>query len=283
MDLSILPISMNNSAIEFIAKRIACDDYLGLCSLSCNYYEIDDVKFILKLLDKHAPNRTLMKILTTDISKHPVNNPDENIFAQLCLEVISQIHKGTQGTMRKNCFVDFRRMGFIAMYNKDKDLIDPVKSGDFEYISLTKQGQKLINPINSEERFFIFSKGIDSQLDGHVNLLLEFFNNADNKIDYITIYEYMFFVSAIHTKTAFTIDIQKCVEYINLYRTLSRGQQNAVVKTLKEKMRPQNCSGNKTDKRDFHNWWNKAKQLFSVITRTVYFEKRGSKLVLREM
>jgi hypothetical protein len=279
----LLAISHGNEALEFLANRIADDNYRGDVSSQHNRYTKDDVILILTLFNKYAPNGSLMKIRTTDISKRPANNPDEKTFALFCTEVAAKIHKGRQDAMRKNYFVDFHRMGFIARYNKDKKTIAPFETGKIKYVSLTKQGQKLISATDLEEQFFIFSKGIDSMLGGYINILLEIFRSAEYNIDTLTIYEHMFFVSAIHANTVFEIDTQKCIDYINLYRTLSRGQQNAVVKLLKDKMQPQNYSGNKTDKRDFGNWKNKAQQLFYVIRQTVYFEQRDNKLVPREL
>ena len=279
----LLAISPGNEALEFLAKRIADDNYRGDVSSQHNRYTKDDVILILALFNKYAPNGALMKIRTTDISKRPTNNPDEKAFALFCTEVASKINKGRQDAMRKNYFVDFHRMGFIARYNKDKVPIAPFAIGKIKYVSLTKQGQKLISATDLEEQFFIFSKGIDSMLGGYINILLEIFRSSEYDIDTLTIYEHMFFVSAIHANTIFEIDTQKSIDYINLYRTLSRGQRNAVVELLKEKMKPENYSGNKIDKRDFGNWKNKAQQLFSVITQTVYFEQRDNKLVPREL
>ncbi|MDR0643331.1 MAG: hypothetical protein LBG05_00255 [Treponema sp.] len=279
----LLAISPGNVALEFLAKRIADDNYRGEKSSQHNRYTKSDVVTILTIFNNYAPNGSLMKIRTTDISKRPANSPDEKIFAQFCTDVVSKIHKGTQDAMRKNYFVDFHRMGFIARYDKKKNSIVPFASGKIKYVSLTKQGQRLINATDLEEQHFVFSKGIDSMLGGYINLLLEIFRTPDYGIETITIYEYMFFVSAVHSNTAFEIDTQRCVEYIKLYRTLSRGQREAVVNILKEKMQPKNYLGNKIEKRDFYNWWNKAEQLFSVITQTVYFEERENKLIPREL
>jgi hypothetical protein len=279
----LLAISPGNAALEFIVNRIADDNYRGDVSSEHNRFTMENVITILMILDKYAPNGSLMKIRTTDISKRSMNTQEEMTFAQFCTEVVSRINKGRQDAMRKNYFVDFHRMGFIDRYNKKEKLIAPYKRSSIGFVSLSKQGEKLINAIDLEEQFFIFSKGIDLMLGGHINILLEIFRSPEYNIDTLTIYEYMFFVSAVHANATFKIDTQECIDYINLYRALSRGQQSAVVQRLKEKMKPENYSGDKTDKRDFSNWKNKAQQLFSVITQTIYFEQRDSKLVPREM
>jgi hypothetical protein len=185
--------------------------------------------------------------------------------------------------MRKNYFVDFHRMGFINRYNRNGEKVNPWEQSNIKYVSLSKQGIKLIKTVDLEEQFFIFSKGVDAMLGGYINLLLEIFRTPEYEIKNITIYEYMFFISAIQSKTTFEIDTTKCVEYIRTYRTLSRGQRKGVVDILKEQMQPKNYKGNKTDKRDFGNWKNKADQVFSIFVQTVYFEKRDDKLVPREL
>jgi hypothetical protein len=279
----LLAISPGNTALEFLDKRIADDNYRGDVSSQHNRYTRDDVIAILKLIDKYTPNSALMKIRTTDIGKRPANHPDERTFALFCTDVVSIMSKGSQDAMRKNFFVDFHRMGFINRHDRNGKLIAPYKRSRVMFVSLTKQGKKLINATDIEEQLFIFAKGLDLMLGGYINVLLEIFRTQDYEIKKITIYEYMFFVSAVHSKTIFEIDIQECVDYIKRYRTLSRGQKEAVVNLLKEKMQPKNYPGNKKNKRDFHNWWNKIEQIFSLITQTVYFEQRDNKLVPREL
>jgi hypothetical protein len=279
----LLAISPGNAAIKFLDNRIANDNYRGDVSSEHNRFTKDEVITILTTLNKYAPNGSLMKIRTTDISKRPENNPDEETFANFCTEVTQKIHKGSQDAMRKNYFVDFHRMNFISRYKKNGKPIVPYKRGAIGFVSLTKQGRKLIDATDLEEQFFIFSKGIDLMLGGYINILLEIFRSPEYGIDALTIYEHMFFVSAVHSNTSFRINTQECVEYVKLYRTLSRVQRNAVVELLKDRMRPENYPGDKTRKRDFGNWKNKAQQLFSIITQTVYFEQRDDKLVPREL
>jgi hypothetical protein len=274
-------ISPSNDALVFIDKRIADNNYRGSWSSQHNRYTMDDVVKILKLLDKYAPNGVLITIRNTDISKRPHNTREEATYAQFCDEAKQITGIGTQDAMRKNLFVDFHRMGFINRYNRNRECVVPLVHSNIKYISLSKQGLKLIRENNIENQYFIYSKGVDSLLKGYINLLLEILRNSDYGIDHVTIYEFMFFVSAIHTNTTFNITTQECVEYIKIYRTLSTVQKRNVIDALKTQMVPSNYDGTKTDKRDFHNWWNKAQQVFSILTQTIYFEQREEKLVLK--
>jgi len=275
-------ISPGNIALEYIERRVADNNYSYSPPLPLCPHTRKDTIGLLLLLDEYAPNGSLLTIRNTDISKRPANTPEEADYAKFCDEAKIITGIGTQDAMRKNLFVDFHRMGFINRYNRNGDEVEPLVHSNIRYVSLSKQGLKLINAKDLEEQFFIFSKGVDATLGGHINLLLEIFRNTEYKINNISTYEYMFFVSAVHSNTAFSITIQQCADFIRAYRALARGQQKGVIDILKDKMQPRNYTGNKIDKRDFHNWWNKAEQLFSVITQTVYFKQRYGKLVSRD-
>jgi hypothetical protein len=207
----LLAISPGNTALEFLDKRIADDNYRGDESSQHNRYTKEKVIAILKLLDKYAPNGTLLTIRNTDISKRPANTLEEADYARFCIEAKTVTEIGTQDAMRKNLFVDFHRMGFINRYNRNGKRVEPFTHSNIRYVSLSKQGLKLINATDLEEQFFIFSKGVDAMLGGYINLLLEIFRNSEYKIDSITTYEYMFFVSAVQSNTAFRITTQECV------------------------------------------------------------------------
>ena len=115
---------------------------------------------------------------------------------------------------------------------------------------------------------FVFSKNVDSYLNGHLELLLEFFLNADTNIKNISFHEYMFFASAMHTQTAFAISIQECIELIKLYRTLAPTQKKAVVNKLQLK-----------HSEKFNNMKINAEQIFSLLSQTVYFSCGQEKLI----
>lgn len=189
---------------------------------------------------------------------------------------------GTQDAMRKNLFVDIHRMGLIERYDRYKNPIEPFSRQSVKYVSISKQGLKLVREKNVLNQYFIFSKGIDALLGGYINILLDIFRDEKYGIDKISIYEYMFFVSAIDTTTSFSINIDKAVDLIHSYRTLTHIQKKSVIETLKNKMNPKNYTGTKINKRDFHNWQNKAEQVFYLLNQTVYFERRGEQLYLKK-
>ncbi len=274
-------INPGNAALRFIDERLLDDYYRGDISSQHNRYTMQKVAAILAIFDKYAPNKGLMVVRTTDISKRPENTPEEAIYAQFCDECKLAVGIGTQDAMRKNLFVDFHRMGLIVRYGPSEIPTDPLSSQRVKYASLSAQGLRLIQAEAIDEQFYIFSRGIDRLLGGFINILLRLLSDPDFKLKHIEIHEFMFFASAIGAHTSFNIDSERCVELIESYRNLSRMQRRAVIDTLKAKLMPENYQGDKTSKKDFHNWRNKAEQIFYILDQTVYFEVRAKTLYLQ--
>lgn len=183
--------------------------------------------------------------------------------------------------MRKNLFVDLHRMGLIIRFDGKRTETDPFSKYGVKYVAMSDQGLKLIRAKNILDQYFIFSKGIDRLLGGFIDVILDILRDKDYGIENISIYEYMFFVSAIGSEFNFSITTDKAVELIKSYRNLTNLQRKSVVETLKADLNPKKFSGKKTLKRDFHNWHNKAIQVYYLLNQTVYFEVRGEQLVLK--
>jgi len=274
-------INPGNKALEFIDSRIRDEKYRGAPSSEHNRYVMTQIITILELLNKYAPNQSLMAIRTTDISKRPENNFEEIVYAQFCNEAKRKAGIGTQDAMRKNLFVDLHRMGLIIRYDKNKEITDPFSKQQVKFVSVSNQGLRLIEARNILDKYFIFSKGVDSLVGGYIDIILDILRDKEYGIDKISIYEYMFFVSAIGTESSFNINTDEAVELIKEYRNLTPTQRKSVIETLKVELNPKNYSGTKKNKRDFHNWHNKIAQVYYLLNQTVYFEIRGEQLVLK--
>jgi len=279
--MPITNISIGNKALEFIDFRVLNKKYRGSPSSEHNRYQMSQLIDILNLLDKYSPDQELMTIRTTDISKRPQNRPEEYKYSQFCNEAKQKTGIGTQDAMRKNIFVDMHRMGFINRYDKDKQTINSFSRQSVKYVSLSDQGLKLIKTEDPVNRFFIFSKGIDILIGGYIDILLEILRDKEYGIDTISIFEYMFFVSAIGSGTRFNINTDKAIELIKAFRNLTPIQRKSVIETLKYELNPKNFVGTKINKRDFHNWHNKIAQIYYLLNQTVYFETRGEQLILK--
>ena len=218
-----------------------------------------------------------MTIRTTDISKRPHNTPEEATYAAFCEAVKEHSGIGTQDAMRKNLFLDLHRMGLIDRYNARGKKIMPYERAQIKYVGISTTGLKLIQTKNLLNKYFLYSKAINVLLGGLVETLINMVLELGN----LTVYEYIFFASAINAHKDFSITQEEAVSYVRKYRSLSRQQRIGVVDTIKAEANPNNFQGDKTHKRDFHNWKNMGDQLFWLISQTVYFENMDGMLKFR--
>ncbi|BBM89258.1 hypothetical protein COTS27_00954 [Spirochaetota bacterium] len=274
----VLPIDPNNKALRFIDERISRDNYRGHWSSQHNRYTMDKLRTTLKLLNRYAPNKDLMKIRTTDISKRPKNNNDELQYANFCNDVKRVTKIGTQDAMRKNLFPDWHRMSFIERYDANRDLIDPLNSNKqkVQYVAISERGLKLIKNSDRLDQYYIYSKGINRLLQGYIDVLFNLLEHYEDHLDYISIYEFMFFLDV-------KIDGKESLSLIEEYRKLSEKKRDKVINTLTKKLHPQRFIGNKLVKRDFGNWKNKVQQIFYLLDQTIYFNTPSNdKLTLNQ-
>ena len=210
-------IRNGNKALQFIDRRLHDDKYRGSESSQQNRYTITQAVTILTLLNKYASNRNFMSI------------GNLSTFTRFCNDAKVQAGiGGTTNAMRKNLFPDWHRMGLIERYDKNKSPTPPFSSRGIkiEYVSLTSQGLKLINAKTDRAKRSIFSKSVYKFLKGFIDALKDLLKN--NGLGKISIHEFMFFVSAIDTKTSFNINISECVDLIDEYRNLSASTEKIV-------------------------------------------------------
>ena len=275
-------INPGNEALQFIDRRISDDKYRGDWSSQHNRFSMQKVITILRLLDKYAPNHSLMPVRTTDLSNRPLNTPEEVTYAMFCTEAKQAVGSGTQDAMRKNHFPDWHRMGLIERYGHDGVPTDPFRQQRVKFVALSKTGMRLIDADGIDEKFFIYTSGLDKLLGGFITILLALLRNQRFALKKIEIHEFMFFVSAIGTSTNFNIGYEQCVELLKAYRSLSTIQARSVVEILSEDLKPAKFLGDKPAKRDYHNWKNKVEQIYDLLNQTVYFEVRDGTLYLRK-
>ena len=270
----ITEIQASNTSLGFVANRVLSDAYRGNHLSQHNRYTFKEIDSLLTLLDKHAPNQSLLAIRTADLSKRPTNTAEEYDYARFCDEFNLKIGRGTQDSIRKNLFVDMNRMGLLNRYNKDKQLNEPFTKSVTAYVALSDEGYKLVHS-SLIQKHFIFSKCLNDLLNSAIDFLLNIMRDADYNFNYITLTEYMLFISAVDYKKnySFSIDTEEAKSLIKSYRALAKVQQRQVEETLKDELNPKNFKGDKTDKRDYGNWRNEAQQTFDLLGQTVYFER----------
>ena len=273
MKVDLNPFAPGNKALQYLEKRILDDNYRGDVSSQHNRWTFDDLVFVLSLLNRHQGSKNFLKIRTTDNRKRPKNEPAEFDYAKFCEEVKDKLNKGTQDAMRKNWFVDWHRAGWLDRFDKDHHAILPYSKASVHYVRVTSEGMKLLSRLTRNEKFFVFSKGLDKLYSGALAVLLDLFREYE--IEHIDIQEYTFFVTGISTPGAFSLTRAEAVDLIKSWRTITPLTRKAIDKYLSEKLVKVAAAGNKTAQRDFHNWINKTQQTFSLLQQSVYFEYRS--------
>ena len=274
-------IQYDNKALQFIDKRLQDDNYRGSESSEHNRYDMEEIYIILTILNKYSPQKEKLQIPIGDVKDGDSVIVGTEKYIEICKEIGKKIKKKngepkhTQNTLKKNTFVDLHRAGFITRWKKTNSgilEIDPYKrSLNIKYVSLTDDGLKFINS-NLIDRPFIFTKGLYNLLGNYIDISLDILKDSDCEIDKISKYEFMFFVSAINTDTSFSITKDECVSLLKDYRTLDNNQQGQVIERLKDRLKPEYFDGDKTQKRDWHNWKNKIDQIYHLFAQMPYFE-----------
>lgn len=263
-------INPASQALAFIDKRIDDNNYRGLESSQHNRYDLDEVITTLRLLAQYTPNNLLLRIRTEDLRKRPYNLPEEAEYANFCHAVNQGANKGTQDSIRKNLFVDWHRMGLIHRYNKHKIANAPFSRSVTYYVNLTDLGRQLIKPnLSKINQQFLFAKALDNLLGGFISDTLSLLSEPE--IKYIDFNEFMLFVTAINAPN-YGINVAECLALILDFRRLSKFERQAVIDTLSTKLKPNLFTGNKTAKRDFHNWQNKNQQIWHLFKNVAFFD-----------
>lgn len=136
--------------------------------------------------------------------------------------------------------------------------------------SLYETRFRALSPIAPSPDPFHTSKEIDRILGGWVNVLLELFRNGEQEFIQISLHEFIFFVSAVHPQKGLGIHHEYCRSLILAFRSLSPLQKRTVINEVEHSVSPER----------FAQWNADAVQFFQTINRTVYFQKRGTKLYL---
>jgi len=274
MNSSVDQIDPSNFALKYIKKRIKSDDYRGNIGSQHNRWDFKELEVVLTELDRFAANGSLMQIRNADLSRRPQNISGEESYARFCNSIKEKVGKGTQDSIRKNLFPDFARAGWIERFDSNQVKLDPYSRGSVKYVSLSKEGLKFINSKSLDDKFFIFSKGVDNFLGGSINKIIHLISDPDFGLDYVDLLELTFFVSAVGSQsTDISLTLTECRDLIIEWRKLSKYQKIGVDAHLtKELVKNANLSS-KLMQRDFHNWINSAQQGFSLLKQTIYFEE----------
>ena len=271
-------IDMSKNCFKFLADRIASDDYRGIQCSQHNRYDMDVIFTMVDELYKVA-GKEKMVIRTADLKKRPINLPEEATYAIYVDNLSKKLGRCTQDSVRKNLFVDLHRMGLIERYKPDGTKLSPYENGTKKYVRISDLGLDFINESHTLlERKLRYTRAIDTLTKGLADELLSIVE-LDGAI---AATEFQFFFSFCGEElNGHRYHSAELVEYIKEFRRLSRYQREYAVRVVKEYCDPKAFKGDKTDKRDFHNWLNETQQIFMLMSQTAYYELSNDELCIR--
>ncbi len=256
----ILSIKENNLFLTYIINRLLDDNYRGWHISQHNRYNLNDIGLILQ---------NIYDVVGTDYFTIPPGDyaKDDELpeYARHYQAIVDRINsglgRGTINSIKKNFFPDLEKMGFLA---REKIKINETGKTIF-HGRLTIRAVEFIEADILIDRYKKFTDAIDRLFGSRISELATMLHLSDYMNDKISIYEFMFIFSDDNE------GIDK-IKLLDSYRSLRKYEQRKVIKLVKAYANPQNFEGNKTAKRDIHNWKNQAQQIMGLLKTTVYFE-----------
>lgn len=274
----ILQIDSSRECIKFLAKRVQSDNYRGLQISQHNRYTQKEILVILQEIYELCGD-TLLQIRTSDLSKRPYNIEGEEKYAELTTKIASKLGRCTQDSLRKNIFVDLHRMGLIDRFNAKKKRLNSFDNGTKKYIALTNFGIEFLQNTDIFTQNLLFTRALENLMQGFGEEILHIILELES--NYLTLYEVLFFTTFLYQKLdSKTYNRSDIIALIRDYRTLSKFQKQALLEKIKSYCEPKNFGGDKTQKRDFHNFLNETQQILSLLTQMAYFEYNEQNLKL---
>ena len=271
-------IDASKSCFSFLADRIGSVNYRGVQFSQHNRYDLNIIYIMLKeLYDLVGTEKMIIR--TTDLKNRPYNIPEETMYARYVDVLCRKLGRCTQDSVRKNLFVDLHRMNLIERYDANENALDPYARGTKKYVKISDLGLDLINSNHTLfERKLRYTRAIDTLTKGLADQLLDIAT-----IDgFITETEFQFFFSFIGKElNGHIYSKTELLDFIKEFRMTSKYQQKFAINTVKEYCDPATFVGDKTKKRDYHNWLNETQQIFMLMGQTAYYEESNGALNIR--
>ena len=265
----ILNIKPGNKFLKYIAARVARMDYRGVHKSQHNRYDIDKLGKILKAIHKIA-GENKFRVPRGDSGMIEANLKDMKInqpcFYKIYQRLRSQGVIKAPDPLRKNFFVEFSRLGFIEKYNKQGALLDPFKRTYTERVRLSADGLKFLNAQTLFEKHKIFTEGVEKLLNNTLTDLVSAIDLSSYRRDKFYFEEYTLIFSDDK------LDGSEKIARLEAWRSLSRNERDEALSLIKSYCSPDEYTGDKTSKRDYHNWRNETQQLMQLFKMTVYFQ-----------
>ena len=257
----IVSIDQGNIFLRYIVTRLQSDDYRGWHVSQHNRFTMDDVEIMLNEINSVAKT-SYFAIPPGDYAADFALNKSFKDYNNIVNQINSKMGKGTINSVKKTFFPDLERMGFL----KREKLVPAQNSRKIPHGKLTSNAVEFLDVSNNLiEKYKKFTDGIDKLFGSKMSDLAEIIHLSDYANDVISIYEFMFILSDNSD------DLDK-IKLLDSYRSLKNYHKEKVTDLIKQYANPENFSGTKKEKRDFHNWKNESQQIMNLLKTTVYFE-----------
>lgn len=255
----ILTIEKDNLFLRYIVDRLKDDKYRGWHVSQHNRYDMYDIEKILQAIFDTV-GKNYFAIPPGDYKQDCVLPNEYHSYREILSKIKSDMGRGTINSLKKNFFPDIKRMGFLV---RNKIHLNGT-SKQVWHGKLTPEAIEFIQAKKIIDKYKKFSDAIEKLFRGKISELAEIIDLSDYNTERFSIYEFMFIFSDEEA------NLDK-IELLASYRALSKYQQNKTTELIQKYANPKNFMGNKTVKRDFHNWKNEAQQIFRLLGTTVYF------------
>lgn len=260
----ITSVEEGNLFLQYIVRRLRSDEYRGWHVSQHNRYTMNDMEAIMRAIYRTVQTRAFA-IPPGDYGAGAVLPAMFADFAEILSRAKKVMGKATINSLKKNFFIDLDRMGFL---NRMQIRVDNKLTWHGE---LTSHAVEFLN-VNNDlvAKYKKFTDGIDKIFGNKISQLAELLSLSDYNHDAISIYEFMFILSDQSE------NLDK-IEILDSYRSLKQYQRENAISLIKQYADPTKFAGDKTNKRDFHNWKNQAQQIMILLKATVYFEVEPNK------
>jgi len=252
---------MNNKFFDYLKQRIKRPDYRGYHLSQHNRLPFEKICYLLETIYNNIKDK-----------KIKIHVGDWKGIKQNCSEyykIIDEINKSkdfscTVNSLKKNIFPDLVVMGFLDRFDKNNTLVLGDKRSEIYYVKLSDLAVSFANEKSLLKKYKIYINAVEKLVEP---ILEELFMILFKEFDSVNIYEYTFILSDPNLTTDQKINL------IKEYRRLKKVQQASIISYIQKEFQEINKRAkNKTEKRDFMNWYNESLQVFNLLNQTIYFK-----------
>jgi hypothetical protein len=252
---------MSSKFFSYLKQRITKPDYRGYHLSQHNRLPFEKICYLLETSYNNIKDK-----------KIKIHVGDWKGIKQNCSEyykIIDKINRSkyfscTVNSLKKNIFPDLSIMGFLDRFDKNNTLVLGEKRSEIYYVKLSDLAVNFVNEKSLLKKYKIYINAVEKLVEP---ILEELFTILFREFESVNIYEYTFILSDPNLTT------DEKIELIKEYRRLKKVQQANIISYIQKTFEEINKRArNKTEKRDFMNWYNESLQVFNLLNQTIYFK-----------